>query len=512
LHRLAKSGRTPQARLHALWTLDGLHHLTDEDVLVGLKDAAPGVRENAVKLAESTLAGRHGPIVPRQIEVARPAPNDLVDALFNLASDPDAFVRLQLAFTLGEINDARAVDSLVTIARHDAADPWIRTAVLSSVASTSDQLLGRLLDDEEFATSSHAGALLRELSQTVGVRGQTSEMQRVLKSGSDHNDVVTGLGDGLKRSGKSFRDIEWSIETRNIIDRLLARAAHTAVDSDAPVEERIAAIHFLTFDTFNHVNLPLVSVLESQQPQEVQRAAVLAIGSFSQPETASALLARWRASAPAVRSEIVLVMLNGRNRILPLLRAVENGVIPASQIPFPRRAPLLRNSDAQVKALAAKLFTDAAPGPRTEVITKYQAALSLAGDAERGRKVFENACASCHRAGDVGKDVGPNLATIRQWNPDQVLINILDPNREVAPNFLGYTIETKNGRTLEGIIADESATSLTLKRADGLTETILRGDIAQLSGSGQSLMPEGLETLITIEQMADLIAFLLSSP
>ena len=165
-----------------------------------------------------------------------------------------------------------------------------------------------------------------------------------------------------------------------------------------------------------------------------------------------------------------------------------------------------------VGTAATTLFGSAALGSRKEVLAKYQASLSIKGDVASGKKVFETACATCHRAGDLGKDVGPNLATIRQWNPDQVLGSILDPNREVAPNFLSYTLETKDGRTLDGIIAEESAASLTLKRAEGVTETVLRRDIAQLSGSGLSLMPEGLEAGITIEQMADLIAFLLSPP
>jgi putative heme-binding domain-containing protein len=133
----------------------------------------------------------------------------------------------------------------------------------------------------------------------------------------------------------------------------------------------------------------------------------------------------------------------------------------------------------------------------------------MKGDTERGRKIFETVCATCHRAGDIGKDVGPNLATIRGWNPDQVLINILDPNREVAPNFMSYNVETKDGRTLFGLIAEEGAASLTLKRADGAVDTILRNDIASITGSGLSLMPEGVEALVSIEQMADLIAFLL---
>jgi putative heme-binding domain-containing protein len=144
------------------------------------------------------------------------------------------------------------------------------------------------------------------------------------------------------------------------------------------------------------------------------------------------------------------------------------------------------------------------------VIEKYQPALALKGEAARGRAVFETLCAPCHRVGDLGNDVGPNLSTIRQWSPEQVMINILDPNREVAPNFVSYTVETKDGRTLDGMIAEESAASLTLKRAGGVQETVLRRDIAQLTGSSLSLMPEGLEAGITPQQMADLIAFLLA--
>ena len=469
--------------------------------------------------AYDTDAGRRA-----RSDTPYPAAAPVVAELLKLASDPDAGVRFQLAFTLGDIADRRAVDTLATIAVCDAADPWIRTAVLSSVASTSDQLLTRLLADEKFVTRSNSSELIRELAQIVGVRGQTSEMQRALASagvrfplpsgGEGHGEgtlrvVVLGVGEGLKRSGKSLRRIEWDAETSDTIDRLLSQAARTAADAQASLDSRVAAIHSLTFDTFDRVSAALAGLLESKQPQEVQRAAVTAIGSFSQPETASALLPKWRASAPAIRSEIVLAMLNGRNRVLPLLQAIENGVIPANQIPFARRATLLRSADPQVKELAVKLFGDASPGPRKEIVAKYQNALSMKGDAGRGRKVFETSCATCHRAGDLGKDVGPNLATIRQWNPEQVLINILDPNREVAPNFVGYSVETKDGRTLDGLIADESASSLTLKRADGLTDTVLRRDIAQLSGSGLSLMPEGLEAAISVEQMADLIAFLL---
>jgi putative membrane-bound dehydrogenase-like protein len=509
LRKMVRRGGTPQARLHALWTLAGLHNLAEDDLVEALEDEAAGVRENAVKLAEPG-------ILPPVRGVASSSPRPHI--ILKRAADSDASVRFQLAFTLGEIPDPRSLDALATIAKRDAADPWIRTAILSSVPNNGDQLLSRLLSDSRFVSNRAASELIHELSQLIGVRSQTPEMQRVLAparvddafTNSASREVVSGIGEGLKRSGKSLRRVQWDMETSRAIDRLLAQAAQTAINPQAPLEARAAAIRLLTFDEFDRVKTVLASLLEAKQPQEIQRAAIATIGSFTQPETASLLLSNWRTATPAIRAEIILAMLSVRSRFLPLLQAIQNGLIPANQVPFARRSLLLRGADSQVQALALKLFNDAALAPRKEVVAKYQAALSIKGDAARGQKVFESVCATCHRAGNLGKDVGPNLATIRQWNPEQLLSNILDPNREVAPNFISYTIETKDGRAFDGIIADETAASLTLKRAEGVTETVLRRDIVQLTGSGLSLMPEGLENTVTVEQMADLITFLLS--
>ncbi len=494
LHALVRGGKTPQGRLHALWSLHGLGELTDDDVRAGLGDAAAGVRENAVKLAES---------------------RGLVAAVLPLAADADARVRFQTAFTLGESADARALDALAAIARRDAADPWIRTAVMTSVGNTSDQLLVRLLGEAAFASSAVAADLLRELAQIVGVRGKGPEMERVLAAcgavtGSTAKVVVGGVGEGLKRSGKNLRRLGFGGEAGRVVERVLDEAARAAADGTLASAARVAAIRLLTFDEFERVKGPLAQRLAPSETQDVQRAAVAALGSFNVAETAPLLLANWSTQTPAVRSDVVLAMLAARVRILPLMQAVARGAVPASQIPFDKRRLLLRSADAQVKELAAKYFGDDAPRPRKAVIESYRPALELKGDAARGRKVFETVCIACHRAGEVGTaELGPNLATIRAWNADQVLINTLDPNREVAPAYLSYTVETNGGRSVVGLMAAESESSVTLKRADGVTETVLRRDIATITGSGQSLMPEGLESSVTKEAMADLIAFLL---
>ena len=89
-----------------------------------------------------------------------------------------------------------------------------------------------------------------------------------------------------------------------------------------------------------------------------------------------------------------------------------------------------------------------------------------------------------------------------------MLLHVLDPNREVSPNFFEYVVALKNGRVTTGLIAVETPTSITVRRAGGATETFLRGDIDEFTSTGKSIMPEGLESQITLQEMADLLAFL----
>ncbi len=507
LRSLLGRSRTPQARLHALWTLAGLNRLSDEDLLAGLLDPTAGVRENAVLLAEPRAA-----IQP--VDGAGSGSPRVRESLFKLSRDEDPRVRFQLAFTLGQIHSPRAEEALAGIAKRDAGDPWIRAAVLSSVATRSDLLLVRLREDP--ALAGQAKAIVRELAQVVGARGRPEEIQRALaitnSNGEDPDpcwlEAVRGVGEGLKRSGVSLRRAGLNLESRQAIDRLLSKAVQMSTNFLAPSEVRIDSIRLLAFDEFDRVKTPLAALLDVREPQGVQRASIGAIASFADPETAPMLLAGWRQGTPALRSEIVAALLEGRGRIFPLLQAIQSGVLPAVQVPFARRGTLLRSGDAAVRELAGKLFGGAALGSRKEVVAVYQAALAMKGDADRGRAVYEAACATCHRAGNLGGDVGPNLVSIRHWNPAQILANILDPNLEVAPHFLAYSVEAKDGRVIEGLISEESASSLMVKRSDGVTESILRRDIARLSSSGVSLMPEGLEAGITVGRMADLIAFL----
>ena len=147
---------------------------------------------------------------------------------------------------------------------------------------------------------------------------------------------------------------------------------------------------------------------------------------------------------------------------------------------------------------------------RAQIVADYRRAIALAGDRERGREVFAKTCATCHQAEGRGIDVGPNLATVTNRSPEDLLVHILDPNREVAPNFMNYNLATVQGRVFSGIISEESASAIVVKRSEGATDVIPREQIEEVKSTGVSLMPEGLEKGLTVQEIADLIAFVKS--
>ena len=141
------------------------------------------------------------------------------------------------------------------------------------------------------------------------------------------------------------------------------------------------------------------------------------------------------------------------------------------------------------------------------MIKEYESLLVREGDPLRGREIFRKTCAGCHKIGDIGVNVAPDISDSRVKTPAQYLTDILDPNRAVDNNYFAYMLQDTSGRTVTGVIASESASSVTLKQAEGKTETVLRSDIAILKSTGQSFMPANLEKAVLPEQMVDLISF-----
>jgi putative membrane-bound dehydrogenase-like protein len=492
LAKLAAECPRPEARLQALCGLDGLGKLTPDLVRRALADNSPGIRRNAVRMTEQ-FAG-----TDRPVGSAFPLP----------VMDLDAQVRLQTACSLGEWKDPSSGVALLEIAFDQINDPYLTAAVLSSVrAENVSAFLGSLTKDALNRVPMH---LLRPLVTTAVALRDRDGLSRMLQTAaaappSRMTMTVLAVVTESRERGDNYLPLVFDNPTRLSIGQMLSEARTLVVNPKADIEDRVAAVALLRDASDRKV---LTGLLNAQQSAILQSAAATAIARIPGEETVTTLLADWPGYSPALRSQILDLVLSCPGGAKSLLDAIDQKTVPAAQLDAVRRQRLLSHKDAAVRERAAKLFAAAINPDRQKVVTAHHDVLKLTSDARRGVAVFANHCAVCHRLNGVGHEVGPDLAQLQNKSPAYLLQEILDPNRNVDSRYVEYRATTKSGRVLSGILHAESATSITLRAQQAIDQVLLREEVDALEGIGRSLMPEGLEKDLTKQDLADLVAYL----
>ncbi len=505
LRRLASQGEQPLGRMHALYVLVGLDALDAPTVAAALGDPHPRIREHAVRLAEPLLAGNEA----------------LAEQLLAMTGDDDARVRYQLAFSLGELpSSPRRQAALVELARKDSGDSWLRLAIYSSLAEGAGEVFLNLAGNADYAATSPGRTFLGELARQIGTQGRQADIAAVLKAIDGLPDSrrplaglwVQQLAQGMKKSGSALRTQLSAVtdDAGSLLDGLLVSARNVAGHERAALADRLAAIETLGLSDLATERQLLTSLLDNRQPQQVQSAALRTLSRFTTPEVGAVVLTHWQGYSPTVRSQATEVLFARPDRIQSLLDAIESGQARPQDLEPARIQFLRQHKQAEIRTRAEKLLAEVQLARRQDVVDAYQSALAMQGDARRGKAVFTKTCAACHRLEGQGHEIGPNLAAMRNRGPEAILLNVLDPNREVNPQYLNYVAITTDGRSITGMVAAETATSVTLRRAENQSDTILRNEIDTMQSSGLSIMPEGMEKDISPQAMADLIAYLLS--
>lgn len=525
LARLVQHGKTPQGRLHALYTLEGLRSLEPEHIVVALSDAHWAVRVHGLVLSERWL-DRHEGI--RQKAVA-------------LCEDPVPRVRLQAALSLGESRSPEAVAALSRLAARYGEDAWMRAAVLSSAAETAGALAADILRKGPHTSASRA--MLRPLAAIVAARQQEKELAALLAAVADHSAAppelrracLEGLCEGLKRA--KFQPLGPS-EVQTTLARLLAdpdtqiaesalaiagllrlheshqmqaalaAAEKVALDGDRPIPQRVAAIALLASAPWDRLSGLAGRLLDARQPAEVQLAAIQALARAEGPRVATVLLNPWPSYTPQLQAAVLDALFQRQDRLPHLLDAIEKGTVVPSALDPLRRAHLLENPDPGIRKRAATLLAGVTRQDRREVLARYTAALRGRRDPKRGQAVFEQQCAKCHQVRGKGYVVGPDLSSIIRRSDEMLVSDILDPSNQITAGYNQYTVITEDGRIFTGVLAAESPTSVTLRKEQAADEVILRKDIEVMGASTNSMMPENLEKEVSPQDVADLIAWL----
>jgi putative membrane-bound dehydrogenase-like protein len=512
LHTVAEQGRSDVARIHALWTLDGLGGLGAADIARALRDGHAAVRENAVRLAEARVG----------------ASQDLLSHVLRLADDPDDRVRFRVALTLGETEDPRAIDALASIARRDGAQQWMRAAILSSVRERSNEFLRAFVASPPSSRTVRA-AVMQDLGQLFGA-GQTPErcLDLILQIADPNAEfswqpaALSGIAQGLKarglgREGRSafmtllFSDSPQARSARPRVEALLLRASALALDEKAPADLRLAAIGLMGHTDYASAGKTLESLLAPRHLSEVQVAAVRAMSQLPDRAAASGLVEsrRWEAFTPQIREVVLSALVADEPQILVLLDALEKGSIAGTTLGSSRRNRLMNHRDAAIQKRARALFAAVDTGDRMQVYERLRGTvLTRIGNQSNGKRIFATYCATCHAFAGTGAQVGPDLSGIRNQPADAILLHVVIPDYEIAPGYQPYNVETRDGRAIFGRLESEAPNSLTFRDASSQSQVILRSQVVSMKASPISLMPNELERAMSEQELADLIAYL----
>lgn len=497
LRRLLAQSPSPLARLHALYALEGLGSLGRDDLYAGLADENGRVRRHAVRLCESHPLWVTDDLAFRE-------------RLFQRLEDPDPLVRYQLAFTLGCFALPGKAEVLARLASRDIDDPWVRTAILSAAGNVMGDLFARLAADEPLAATAGGGELLGRLAEGIGARARPEDLQRVLDAlqGTSQFEhalhLANTLAGGLERRGRRLA----AVIPSERLQPWLRRAEQIVTDAGQPTPLRVEAARLLGSGILAQQGEVLVHLLGSGAPAPVQQAAVASLARFEEPAVAEQLLGAWDRLTPRLRNDVVNALLKRPDRVQTLLAAVKAGRLSRAELGTTAIEFLLKHRDPAIRAQAADCLGGNPAGRREAVVQRFQPALQLQGVATNGHRIFLERCQSCHRLVGEGFAVGPDLVAARNSGPAKMLVSILDPNRDVAANYLSYEIETQDQETTIGLLVHETDTSITLRQAYGIETTLLRTDIRTIRSQGLSLMPEELEAGLTLQDMADLLEYL----
>ena len=530
---LATSRPSAIARLHALWTLEGLDRLEIPQVLQALKDADPGVRENAVVLSERWLP---------QAEVA--------GALLAMTRDDNARVRFQLLATLGSLDTPGSHAAQEQLLLAGLEDEWVQVAALSASSDRAVAYFERALQPGSALASAESAGRAKFFDRLGGVlaaRQKSDELSRAIAAVTDPKapsgdwwraSLLEGLARGLSGGGDrrkltASQDTLLTLATgeqarvRRAAVTLLgvsgieaapatsaaaARAAQVAANSGTPVEARVDAITLLALVDARANQARFESVIAPNEPEAVQIAGVNALGRIPGAGTPTFLLAKWPALPSNVRSVAATVILARREGSIAMLDALQQGTVKRWMLNFGHTRSLIMHRDEAIRARARTVLEEA-PEARAARMSRYAAALGGAGDAAQGAGVYTRNCAMCHQVdGKGGVEIGPDLSTVRHQPMPVLLANILEPNRSIAQHYETYSVERTAGDPLVGVIGEQSPTSITFRQGPGVTTTVRRSDIKVMTVVPQSIMPETFAEQISPDDMAHLLAFLTTTP
>nr|WP_246254647.1 PVC-type heme-binding CxxCH protein [Alienimonas chondri] len=525
------------AAIHALHTLHGLERLSAPVLAAALEHPSAGVRRNAIQLAPERLD-----VLPHNAQGAA-----ILTAHKSLLRDEDAQVQLAALLALADLPSNDEVGALIAERAANETDPVLRDALTAAAAAhAGGYLSAALAASDEAPPTSTTLQIAARVAEHLARSGPDREALTAVIARMDRGDealveaVLDGLTAGLPARAafqptaafdaalvKAFEGTPAA--ARGKLIRLAARSGTDALDAfeeeivdeliatlsdvDAAEERRLSAARDLIGfrpDDPAVVDEALAQIT-AQTPPQLARGLLAAVRDSRSPETGESLVYAMGAFTPQIASAAIDVLLSRPEWVTALLSAAEAGELALTDLSIEQKTALRDFPNRGIRERGRKLLAMDGGLPNADREAVLQTLLPLTereGDVDAGREAYKKHCSVCHKIGDLGADIGPNLSGMVVHPREEILTHIIDPSRSVESNFRLYTALTTEGQVLQGMLTSETRTSITLVDTKGKETSLSREDLLELQGSRKSLMPEGFEKQMTETELVDLLTFL----
>ncbi len=528
-----ENGENPSA-IHALWAMRGLGAFEKSDAKTtgllerDLKSASAGVRRAALN------------VLPRN--------EDSVRAILkaNLLTDREPLVRRAALLVLSEMPPSKeagiAIHELLMSPANDK-DRWIPVAATCAAARhTAGFLAATLTAKSNTDAVRRTARIVAEHYARAGDDSDLSGLLSALKNAESASvDLfLEGLAAGWPRNktpklDEATREAlvaamprlgsngqlhlatlagRWGMAPR--FEKALAGLRKTLLaivgDEKKSEQDRIESAQRLAQMQPNRDVLQSLLAEVSPKASPTLSAGILdAAGLATSPDVAAVLLEHWNQFTPRLRQKAVAILLGRPEWSRALLDGMEKGTVPAADLSLDQSQQLTQHPDKKLADRARTILARGGrlPSPdRKKVLDEYMPLVDKTGDARKGFEVFKSICAKCHRHGDTGETIAPNLTGFNVHPKSKIIQKVLDPNSSVEGNFRQYTVTTKAGRVLNGLLASETKTALEIVDTEAKRHTVLRDDIDEMTASNRTIMPEGFEKQLSKDDICNLLEFL----
>ena len=545
LNSAAQKAGSLEARLAALWTLHGIEQLTDSAL-----DSLGNDPEPAIRAWVARLTGERRSASP--VSVSR---------LEKLAGDPDPAVRLAVAtaarqFVSGSLTvdtppapelagiNTFSVLTMLIQQPETAKDPLVPFMIWMSVepmVSRNPQPFLAWLREHAAQTMPLAGELVRKSMVRIWdtrqgdlINGAVQYLSTLANGPEDFSvAALDGLIDAQKAKAlpptlntapilASFATSKTPVaaERAQRLGALWGDAAATQQilarinDPNASEQDRIRSVQAARQLKTEVARATLLELLSNDRREALVQEAVRALGEIGGDSVADEIIKRWRSFSPNTRRIAADVLATRPGSSAKLLSAVERKIISSEDIPVTVIRTLSLSKDESVRQRAVKVIGRFRP-PGTDkvelIARKKLVVLNGPVDIKAGQEVARKTCFVCHKLHGEGAEVGPDLTGVGRSSLDALLANVIDPNQVIGHGYENVEVETKDGRTLSGRLAEETETRVKLLSAGPKEDLVDKSDIASLRVSEVSVMPEGLEQMPDAE-FRNLIWYIFNPP